>query len=185
MRALRDFNVPKIIADDLPIFMGLLSDLFPGINPPRARNMEFENAVEQECTGHLYGDPDFILKVVQLRELMEIRHCVFVMGPAGAGKSETWKTLGKAISNFDSTPVVMKDINPKSITSFELFGFMSLATREWNDGLLPKVMRDLSRVPDQNPKWMVLDGDLDANWIENMNRSVTAFVCPELSFCLP
>ena len=70
----------------------------------------------------------------------------------------------------------MKDINPKSITSFELFGFMSLATREWNDGLLPKVMRDLSRVPDQNPKWMVLDGDLDANWIENMNRSVDFFL---------
>ena len=30
MRALRDFNMPKVIAADLPIFFGLLGDLFPG-----------------------------------------------------------------------------------------------------------------------------------------------------------
>ena len=29
MRALRDFNVPKIVFDDLPVFLGLISDLFP------------------------------------------------------------------------------------------------------------------------------------------------------------
>ena len=45
MRALRDFNTPKIVADDLKIFMGLLSDLFPGVNPPRKRNMDFEEII--------------------------------------------------------------------------------------------------------------------------------------------
>lgn len=30
MRALRDFNVPKIVTDDVPVFMGLIGDLFPG-----------------------------------------------------------------------------------------------------------------------------------------------------------
>ena len=31
MRALRDFNTPKIVADDKPIFLRLISDLFPKI----------------------------------------------------------------------------------------------------------------------------------------------------------
>jgi dynein heavy chain len=43
------------------------------------------------------------------------------------------------------------------------------ATREWKDGLMSKTMRSLANVPDSNPKWIILDGDLDANWIESMN----------------
>jgi len=31
MRGLRDFNIPKIVIDDQPIFKGLIDDLFPGI----------------------------------------------------------------------------------------------------------------------------------------------------------
>jgi dynein heavy chain, axonemal len=34
--------------------------------------------------------------VVQLEELLAIRHCVFVMGPPASGKSQCWKTLQQA-----------------------------------------------------------------------------------------
>ncbi len=37
IRALRDFNTPKIVTDDLPIFMGLIQDLFPSLDVPRKR----------------------------------------------------------------------------------------------------------------------------------------------------
>jgi len=91
MRALRDFNLPKIAAEDLEVFSGLLGDLFPGQNPPRKRDMDFEHIIEQAAIDlKMHDDPNYILKVVQLKELMEIRHCVFVMGPPGCGKSKTW-----------------------------------------------------------------------------------------------
>jgi dynein heavy chain len=97
MRALRDFNIPKIVADDLDIFYGLLGDLFPGIDVPRKRDHKFEDIIKQAANEmNFYEDPEFILKVVQLSELLEIRHCVFVMGNPGSGKSSTWKTLAKA-----------------------------------------------------------------------------------------
>ena len=97
MRALRDFNVPKIVREDTVVFFGLLGDLFPGIDPPRKINEELESLVLKSCEelGN-YPDEVFRLKVVQLEELLEIRHCVFVMGPPGAGKSQTWKTLAQA-----------------------------------------------------------------------------------------
>ena len=47
LRALRDFNMGKLTADDTGIFMGLLNDLFPGIveHVPRAMNPAFEEKV--------------------------------------------------------------------------------------------------------------------------------------------
>jgi dynein heavy chain len=184
MRALRDFNIPKIVADDMPIFMGLLGDLFPGRDPPRKRDMDFEALLTGEVIGSgLHPDDEFILKTVQLGELLEIRHCVFVMGPAGCGKSQTWNCLAKAKnkaqqdfthlfpnqSTKDGGKVLTKDVNPKSISTNELYGYVNMSTREWKDGLLSSTMRDLGNMADKNPKWILLDGDLDANWIESMN----------------
>jgi dynein heavy chain len=169
MRALRDFNIPKIVREDEVVFFGLLGDLFPGINPPRQINEKLEELVTLACE-KLGNHPDelFRLKVVQLEELLEIRHCVFVMGPPGAGKTQCWRTLAEARTlRGDKTKCV--DINPKSVKTEELYGFISMATREWKDGLLSKVMRDLGEIPDEKPKWIILDGDLDANWIESMN----------------
>ena len=47
MRALRDFNTPKIFAEDVTIFMGLISDLFPALDVPRKRDMDFEATVKK------------------------------------------------------------------------------------------------------------------------------------------
>ncbi|KAK9867723.1 hypothetical protein WJX84_004647 [Apatococcus fuscideae] len=181
-RALRDFNIPKILAQDLVIFTGLLQDLFPGISPPRQRDLAFEQVIQDTAVKMgLTPEDDFILRVVQLSELLAIRHCVFLMGPTGSGRSECYKVLAKAIQTGSDKPVntyleatnrkkvVIRDLDPKAISTQELYGYVNMATREWKDGLLSYNMRELANVPDDNPKWILLDGDLDANWIESMN----------------
>jgi dynein heavy chain, axonemal len=64
MRALRDFNVPKIVTDDVPVFMGLIGDLFPALDVPRKRDVEFEKTVKQAASDlKLQPEDNFILKV--------------------------------------------------------------------------------------------------------------------------
>ena len=46
MRALRDMNLPKFVFEDVPLFLGLVSDLFPGLHCPRVRYADFNGAVE-------------------------------------------------------------------------------------------------------------------------------------------
>jgi dynein heavy chain len=101
MRALRDFNLPKIVTDDKPIFTKLIEDLFPKMNPPMKQDPELVKLVKattKEDMG-LISEEGYITKVVQLKEIMEVRHCVFVIGPAGCGKSAVWKCLAKAHTN--------------------------------------------------------------------------------------
>ncbi|KAI8439348.1 hypothetical protein MSG28_013172 [Choristoneura fumiferana] len=67
MRALRDFNIPKIVTDDTPIFMGLIGDLFPALDVPRKRDFDFEkNLIDAAVSMKLQPEPGFILKVLTL-----------------------------------------------------------------------------------------------------------------------
>lgn len=54
MRALRDMNLPKFVFEDVPLFMGLISDLFPGLDCPRVRYPNFNDAVEAVLQDNSY-----------------------------------------------------------------------------------------------------------------------------------
>ncbi|GBG28212.1 Dynein heavy chain 2, axonemal [Hondaea fermentalgiana] len=235
MRALRDFNVPKLPAFDLPIFLKLVGDLFPGITIPpkfdetlkeRAKNAcnrrahlaiaaarvsagsstlggesvdeggseslleggldaptdataEDEDDTLAPAVGAarqsvLQPEEDFLNKVVNLQEILEVRHSVMLLGPPGCGKTSIWQTLADAHNNGETKPTCVTEVlNPKALTSNELYGYMTLQ-RDWRDGALSIVMRNMSQQdapyhPYQRHHWIVLDGDIDAIWIESMN----------------
>jgi dynein heavy chain, axonemal len=50
IRAMRDSNIPKFLADDLPLFSALIQDLFPGVNIPEANfgdlQVQIENSLD-------------------------------------------------------------------------------------------------------------------------------------------
>ncbi|XP_039357486.1 dynein heavy chain 17, axonemal isoform X15 [Mauremys reevesii] len=173
MRALRDFNIPKIVTDDLPVFMGLIGDLFPALDVPRKRDLNFEKIIKQSILElKLQAEESFVLKVVQLEELLQVRHSVFVIGNAGSGKSQlslqVLKSLNKTYQTLKKRPVAV-DLDPKAVTCDELFGVIHPATREWKDGLFSTTMRDLANITHLGPKWIILDGDIDPMWIESLN----------------
>ena len=68
MRALRDYNIPKIVTDDVPVFMGLIGDLFPALDVPRKKNTDFEKKVKDAMSDlKLQPEDSFILKVGKSR----------------------------------------------------------------------------------------------------------------------
>jgi len=89
------------------------------------------------------------------------------MGNPGSGKSTCWTAL-KYANDLRGEPTKIVDINPKSITSDEFYGNYN-SSGSWKQGIFSYFMKELGKEKDTNPKWLVLDGDLDANWIESMN----------------
>jgi dynein heavy chain len=172
-RALRDFNTPKITTNDMPVFLRLIQDLFPGTWPDPFEDAEFEKVTATVAKSRgLQPDSSFVIKVVGLLGILGVRHCCFLIGPTGCGKTETWKTLLDCCKSIGEDGM-WEQANPKSVTSDELYGIMT-KTKEWKDGLIAVIMRNMSK--EQNGyknthkhKWVILDGDIDATWIESMN----------------
>ena len=148
MRALRDMNLPKFVYDDVPLFLGLVSDLFPGLACPRVRYPTLNDQVEAElAAAGLQVLPDAgeqVDKVVQLYETMMTRHTTMVVGQTGGGKSVIIDTLAKAQSAL-GLPTKLHVLNPKAIRISELYGVLDPETRDWTDGLLSSIFRDINR----------------------------------------
>jgi dynein heavy chain len=107
------------------------------------------------------ADETFCLKIGQLRELFVVRWSVFLLGPAGCGKTAIWRTLMKAQNNAGEK-TVYKPINPKAVTRNELYGYLHPQTREWKEGLVSVTFRDMANNSTNKHQWIVLDGDIDA-----------------------
>jgi dynein heavy chain, axonemal len=179
MRSLRDSNMPKFVYDDVPLFAGLIDDLFPGLDCPRVAYPELKGettAVLEARRMHHDNEAVFELqvdKVIQLYEVMIVRHTTMVVGPTGGGKTVVIDSLAKASDGAFNRKVKIFTLNPKAQTVNELYGVMNPATREWQNGVLSNIFRECNRpLPpgkDNEMRWIVLDGDVDAVWVENMN----------------
>uniref|UniRef100_A0A2K5DJP1 Dynein axonemal heavy chain 10 n=1 Tax=Aotus nancymaae TaxID=37293 RepID=A0A2K5DJP1_AOTNA len=170
MRALRDMNLPKFVFEDVPLFLGLISDLFPGLDCPRVRYPDLNDAVEQvlEENGYVVL-PVQVDKVVQMFETMLTRHTTMVVGPTGGGKSVVINTLCQAQSKL-GLMTKLYILNPKAVSVIELYGILDPTTRDWTDGVLSNIFREINKPTDKKErKYILFDGDVDALWVENMN----------------
>ena len=179
MRCLRDSNMPKFVFEDVPLFLGLINDLFPGMDCPRVGNEALKEAAAQylESNGYKCANErvfaDQIDKVLQMYETQGVRHTTMIVGPTGGGKSLVLETLKSARLAAENASVKMFVLNPKAQPLKELYGEMDTVTRDWTDGILSKLFRELNdRLPagkENEIRWIVYDGDVDALWVENMN----------------
>ncbi|KAJ3602266.1 hypothetical protein NHX12_030025 [Muraenolepis orangiensis] len=170
MRALRDMNLPKFVFEDVPLFLGLIADLFPGLHCPRVGYPDFNGAVEHSLQEKRFSVlPDQVDKVVQMYETMMTRHTTMVVGPTGGGKTVVISTLCQAQSKLGRLTKLYA-LNPKAMSVTELYGILDPVTRDWTDGILSNIFRDINKPTDKKERrYILFDGDVDALWVENMN----------------
>ena len=95
MRALRDFNIVKIVTDDKPIFIRLIQDLFPNAKAEDKKPSKLMKICEKtaKTVMGLVPEEQFVRKCIDLYEILDVRHCMFIIGPAGSGKTTVWRNL--------------------------------------------------------------------------------------------
>ncbi|KAK7127569.1 hypothetical protein R3I93_020220 [Phoxinus phoxinus] len=179
LRAIRDVNVPKFLQDDLKLFNGIVSDLFPKIREEPIDYGTLEESIRNVCANKCLKDVNgYITKCIQLYETTVVRHGLMLVGPSGSGKTKCYEVLGAAMTALKGQPSVSGGVyeavqtyilNPKSITMGQLYGEFDQLTHEWTDGILSCLIRDGAASMDPEKKWYMFDGPVDAVWIENMN----------------
>lgn len=95
-----------------------------------------------------------------------MRSGIALVGQSNTGKSTIIECLRLAFAklyeqNIDKKLVYQK-INPLGVQILQLYGYFDADTKNWSDGILPKIMREMSQSTENHiRKWIVFDGPVD------------------------
>ena len=168
MRTLRDMNLSKFVAEDVPLFLALIDDLFPGVKADKMSHPKVGPAVDAKIKElGLQQHAKWVNKVIEVYEMCLVRHSLMCVGPSGVGKSRIVETLTKALEGIQVSPEELVapmigqphrtvSMNPKAIYSPQMFGALDVVANEWTEGIFAQLWRKANK-DKKNFTWLVLD----------------------------
>ncbi|KAF2010197.1 cytoplasmic dynein-like protein 1 heavy chain 1 [Aaosphaeria arxii CBS 175.79] len=173
VQSLRETISPKLIRADAEVMKTIEGEAFPGVEYVPAPLDKLQDAIRKSAEESKFVVTDaWMTKILQLYQIQNLHHGVMMVGSSGSGKSAAWKTLLSALQAVEGVEGVCHVIDPKVMSKEELYGSLDSTTREWTDGLFTSILRkivDNLRGEDSKRHWIVFDGDVDPEWVENLN----------------
>ncbi|CAJ2513502.1 Uu.00g016210.m01.CDS01 [Anthostomella pinea] len=173
VQSVRETIAPKLIRPDVEVMIDIEADCFPGVEYVPANLVQLEDAIRRlAAERHLVVNDTWMTKILQLYQIQKIHHGVMMVGNSGSGKSAAWRLLLDALQQVESVEGVSHVIDSKVMSKEALYGNLDSTTREWTDGLFTSILRkivDNLRGEDSKRHWIVFDGDVDPEWVENLN----------------
>lgn len=99
IKAIRDMNLPKFLAEDVVLFDNLFMDLFTGHDEPENDIDELLIAIEDSLKAkNLELNESLVVKILQLYESNATRHGNMLVGVTMSGKTRSWEILCDALN---------------------------------------------------------------------------------------
>ncbi|GCB22020.1 dynein heavy chain, cytoplasmic [Aspergillus awamori] len=173
VQSLRETIAPKLVREDVDRMLEIQKQDFAGVEYVPANYEKLTAAIRDIAKEQHFVDSEmWITKALQLYQIQSIHHGVMMVGKSGAGKSAAWKILLQALQRTEGVESVSHIIDSKVMSKEALYGSLDATTREWTDGLFTGILRkivDNLRGEDSKRHWIVFDGDVDPEWVENLN----------------
>ena len=168
LEAIQSTNIPKFLSQDIPLFTGIIKDLFPDADSRQKIDSEFLNAISNTMIDSLLVENErFIMKIFEIYVTIQTRHGLMIVGESMSGKSTAIQILSRTLSSKSQVSVC--HINPKSMNLAQLYGAPDPNSQDWKDGIMGQAIRLFCESSSKGYKWIVLDGPVDPLWIENLN----------------
>ena len=173
VQSLRQQIKSKLVEEDEKIFDDLIQQVFrvkddQSITDPAMIRLQ-ESLLKGMEKSSLTPDSYEVQKALELDEQLKSRLGVVILGDSGVGKTTIWQMLMRGKREAEGKVIHPIVISPKSIPRSQLLGYIDEETREWNDGILPLKSRAIARDEGTDGYWIVLDGDIDPEWVEALN----------------
>ncbi|ODQ81979.1 hypothetical protein BABINDRAFT_160194 [Babjeviella inositovora NRRL Y-12698] len=171
--SMRESVAAKLVTDDEVVMRRLENEHFPEVQYAAPEDTRLIETVREIAlaSGYATGD-EWMKKILQLKQLIDTHHGVMMVGKAACGKTVMWKTLLAALSQLDQVDSVHHIIDCKVLSKDDIYGCLHATTRDWTDGLLTGILRRVTenlRGELSKRIWIVFDGDVDPEWVENLN----------------